>query len=607
MPDMPDIRVLPAQLVNKIAAGECIERPASVVKELVENALDAGATRIDVLAEQGGCKLMRVTDNGCGMTPEQLPIAIQAHATSKITDEDDLYTVKTMGFRGEAMASIGVISLLRISSVPKDADIGGKIEVSQGQCTDVVPYAASSGTTVEVHNLFHNTPARRKFLKTPATEFSHIQEQVVKIALTQPKVAFSLQHNARTALDLPAVEDPRDRIADIFGADLAGPLLQVFYQDDAFTLQAYISRPEDAKSSNRWQYTFLNRRPIRDRYVTHALKEAYRGMLSGDRQPVAFIHLDVDPTMVDVNVHPTKGEVRFSDPGQVHSLVLGAIRDRFLSMDMPAPLMKEEPTEQPPAVERENPLRESVTGALADYLKSVTPTSQGSLSFDTHLPGAKASPPRHATASPAAEIEPRRVSEPSAAHTVSGQSAIQIHNSYLVVETDDGFVIIDQHALHERVLYQRLKDNIEAGPIERQRLLVPHVVNLTASQMAQIESIRDDLARVGVEIEVFGPQAIAVHSLPALADNIKADEMIDDLLGRLDDQISPQPTEIVEHIIESIACKAAVKAGDPLSAEEIQSLLEYRENVEAVSTCPHGRPTSLRMTLGELRKKFKRT
>jgi len=614
------IRILPTQLVNKIAAGECIERPASVVKELVENSLDAGADRIEVGVEQGGTKLIRIVDNGGGIEPEQIPMAVQPHATSKITDENDLYAIGTMGFRGEALASIASVSLVRIASVTPGAVSGGEVEVIEGQPSAVRPYAGSPGTVIEIQNLFHNTPARRKFLKTSATEFGHVQEQVIRTALTFPRVAVRLDHNGRNVLELPAAEDPRDRIRDVFGPEIADGLLQVFHQDNTFTLQAYVCRPENSKPSNRWQYFFVNRRPIRDRYIAHALREAYRGLLTGDRQPVAFIFLDIDPAFVDVNVHPTKSEVRFSDSGQIHSLILGTIRDRFLSADLSARLTDEKPeteaeSEETPTANadpKREELKQSVTRALADYLRTAS-VAQPSLNFEVPRAVARSMPtPRPAAlrpgpTQPTAPPEPPcpAARQPNDAPQV--QPALQIHNAYLVAETPEGFMIIDQHALHERVLYQQLKEHLQAGPIPRQRLLVPHVVNLTARQMAQIEAIRGSLEDAGIEVQPFGPRSVAVHSLPMLTDHVDASQLLEDLLQRLEDQVGPASTDPIEHVIESLACKAAVKAGDPLSPEEIQSLLEYRRKIDMISTCPHGRPTALRMTLDELKKKFKRT
>jgi DNA mismatch repair protein MutL len=615
---MAQIKILPIHLVNKIAAGECIERPSSVVKELIENALDAGAGKIDVTIEQGGSKLIRVVDDAAGIEPDELPVAVTPHATSKLFDENDLYTISTMGFRGEALASIAAVSMTRISSVRPEARAGGSIEVIDGQCSAVRPYAGAGGTIVEVQNLFYNTPARRKFLKTPATEFGHIQEQIIRTALACPRIAFHLQHNGRTVLELPPAETLRDRIGDVFGPELAGPLMQVFVQDGTLGLEAYVCRPEDAKPSARWQYFFVNRRPVRDRYISHALREAYRGLIVADRQPIAFVYLDVDPTLVDVNVHPTKSEVRFVDPGQIHSLVLGSIRDRFLSTDFPARLMPDAVPEpgSPSGQGRDAAgLKQSVTNALADFLRN-TGSTQPNFKFDA--PRAASKPTSGAGQrfpdDPAVITGPRQAAEPEPveqAQAGMGPSlsspALQIHNTYLVVETAEGFMIIDQHALHERVLYQQLCDRLKTGSLPRQRLLVPQVVHLTGQQMAQLDAIKSKLNDVGIEVELFGPRSIGVHSLPALVDQVDAGKFIEDLLGRLEEQIEPEAEQTVEHILQSLACKAAVKAGDPLKPEEIQTLLDYREQIDLTSSCPHGRPTALQMTLAELQKRFKRT
>lgn len=656
---MSDIRVLPIALVNRIAAGECIERPASIVKELIENSLDAHATRIDIAIEDGGTKLIRVVDNGQGIATDQLTLAVTPHATSKLAGEDDLFNISTMGFRGEALASIAAVSIVRLTSIRPGADSGGQLDVVDGVASDVRPIAGSPGTTVEVQNLFYNTPARRKFLKTGPTEFGHIQERVIQTAMAHPRVAFTLKHGQRSVLDLPATTDMRQRLADIFGPELANPLMQVFVQDRSFTFQAYISRPEDSRPSNRWQYFFVNHRPIRDKYLAHALKESYRGLLGGDRQPIAFLFLDVAPDSIDVNVHPTKSEVRFRDSGEVHSLVLGAIRDRFLSTPMPTSIddvgRPSAPRTIAPTADDSTPVpapvvspidrrtantQESVRHALAEFLQSAakqptfefagshpapTPTSRPSLSTPiapaTHRPAMPAIP--HAEPKidahpynndgPASSTEQiadvaSAPTEPSSAlPTTPDSPAVQLHNSYIATQDADGILIIDQHALHERILYENLRRSIAAGAIPRQRLLVPQVLNLTAGQQAQLQSIIEPLAKLGFEIEPFGPQSVAVHSLPTLAGAIDACDLLQTLLDSHEESVAPDPSAVFERILATIACKAAVKAGDPLDPSEIQALLRSGRHCDGQWSCPHGRPTSLRLSLTELEKRFKRT
>jgi DNA mismatch repair protein MutL len=623
---MSKIQVLPVHLVNKIAAGECIERPASVLKELVENAIDAGAKKVDVFLEQGGCKLIRVTDNGGGIDPTDLPLAITPHATSKIHDENDLWSIATMGFRGEALASIGSVAHLKINSVIPGKDIGGAIEVDGGKVSEVFPYAGSPGTTIEVHNLFFNTPARRKFLKMPQTELGHCQEHLTRIALAYPQIGFTLTHGNRKLMQLAADESPRERIEAIFGPEIADGLIQVFTQRKEITFTAYLSPPAQAKPTANWQYIFVNKRCIRDRFITHALKEAYRGLMPPDRQPVGFLFLEIDPSIVDVNVHPTKSEVRFADSGAIHSLVLGAIRDRFLSTDLTAELnmtgafnANSKTDSSSPAKSKGEPQETSehqqkIKDALKDFFRSSNSSQQSKITFSppkvTNSDSQESKPAFTSRLQISQPVEEEKTIPPTRVYADADlpKAFLQIHNTYLIVETCEGLMIIDQHALHERVLYQRLKERISTGPVERQHLLMPEVVNLTSAQMASVQEIQPALTKVGIEVEPFGPQSIAVHSLPALVGQLSAGDFIEDLLGRLGSEPAKiEPELVMEQVLQSLACKAAVKAGDPLSPAEIRDLLKYREEVEMTSACPHGRPTTLKMSLDDLKKQFKRT
>ncbi len=610
---MGTIKQLPVHLINKIAAGECIERPASVVKELVENALDAGASKIDVYIEQGGTKLIRVVDNGKGIAREDLPLAVRQHATSKLTDENDLYAINTMGFRGEALASIAAVAVLKISSMPEGQSEGASIEVRGGEVSPVVPYAASSGTVVEVHNLFFNTPARRKFLKTANTEMNHCQEAIIRLALPREDISFSFYHNNRKLIEVSAGESKRQRIADLFGIEIADTLVQVFTQKENITFTAYVCKPEFARPSNRWQYFFVNNRAIKDKVISHALKEAYRGLMPHDRQPIGFLFLDIDPSMVDVNVHPTKSEVRFADSGYIHSLVLGAIRQRFLSSDLTAALEitdSKGPTNTKADQGKEQTQHhQAVKEALTDFFKTANHSQQMKIDFrQAHKPTPAPMRSQSSEANIGEKPTTQGISEDKDTQPVRKQpKALQIHNSYLVVETENGLMIIDQHAQHERILYHQLKKRIEAGPIAKQKLLIPEVVNLTSRQIAQIEQIRDQLDKAGVETEPFGPHSIAINSLPAMFRNLNAAEFIEDLLARLENVPQVDAETVLEHILQSLACKSAVKAGDQLKPEEIEALLESRDSTDFTNSCPHGRPTALKMTLSELEKQFKRT
>jgi DNA mismatch repair protein MutL len=644
---MSKIKVLPVHLVNKIAAGECIERPASVLKELVENSIDAGSTRIEVFLEQGGCKLIRVVDNGGGIEPEDFQLAVVPHATSKLADEDALWSISTMGFRGEALASIGSVALLKISSVVPGQDSGETIEVNGGQISEMTPCAGSPGTTIEVQNLFFNTPARRKFLKTPTTELNHCQEYLIRLALAFPNVAFTLMHGNRQLLQLAATDSPRQRISDIFGPEIADGLIQVFTQSKDITFSAYVSRPSQAKSSANWQYFFVNKRAIRDRFITHALREAYRGLMPPDRQPVGFLFLQIEPSIIDVNVHPAKSEVRFADSGLIHSLVLGAIRERFLSTDLTAELEVAQKAQTAQVAAEAQPIntgehQQKIKEAMKDFFRSNSQSTQSKINFfppkssgGGHFGEPVGKPSFTPSPSPAYETKHKDIPQPSFPESpvslpmpvneevaakenepdrevlpalVNSTSYLQIHNSYLVVETPEGLMIVDQHALHERVLYEQLKTRMNAGSVLRQKLLVPDLINLTPQQMAHVEQIKSSLDKAGIEVEPFGPQTLAIHSLPTIISQLNAVEFIEELLGRLGSDASKVDAEqVLEHVLQSLACKAAIKAGDPLKPEEVRSLLEYRDKVDMASSCPHGRPTALQMTLNELKKQFKRT
>lgn len=622
------IRQLPQSVVNKIAAGEVIERPASVVKELLENALDAGSTRIDVTLGQGGLDLIRVTDNGCGLTPEQMPLALASHATSKIHDADDLFHVATFGFRGEALASIAEVSHLRLRSRPHDCEQANELEVIGGRSSPVTPCGAAPGTMLEIRNLFFNTPVRRKFMRASQTEIGHCSEAFTRIALAHERVHFTLRHNDRTIFDLPPVTDWRERIAALCGRDLERGLIAVTSGDGDVQLDGFVCDPQFSRSNNRMQYVFLNGRHIRDRSLQHALGESYRGLLLHGRFPIGFLRLKMPADYVDVNVHPTKLEVRFQDSGRIYSLVLGSIRKRFLATDLTAKVRA--PVDQdaetaaldPTALEQHRrELVDWAKGALAQQSAELSPShsaagtavleedAQGSLelqfdrapadelrlnALDRAWPAAQPSP---------APLPVRHAPAPSISHL-----GFQVHNRYLVTQTDEGMVVIDQHALHERILYEQVRAKVLSGKMETQRLLVPEPVTLPPSEVAAALENKAILAQLGMEIEPFGGDTVLLSSYPAMLANLPPAEM----LRQAVDQIvaggkSPDRRDLLNDLLNMIACKAAIKAGDRLAPEEITALLEQREHYADTHHCPHGRPTALVFTREELDRRFKRT
>ena len=634
------IQQLSPALVNRIAAGEVIERPAAVVKELVENSVDAGATQITVEVEDGGRALMRVVDDGAGIPPDDLPLAFASHATSKLTCDDDLFRIGTMGFRGEALASIGAVSHARVLSRTAATDTAYEITNRGGVIADVQAAAGNVGTTVEVRNLFFNTPARRKFIKGTATEFGHISETVLRLALPHPKVAFKLLHNGRVALDLPATATQEERLLAAWPKEFHEQRLPVDVRDAEVRLRGLVGLPELARPTARYQFLYLNGRSIRDRFIQHAVREAYRGLTEPGRHPAAVLLLEMPPGDVDVNVHPTKSEVRFRDSGRVHGLVLSSVREKLLGSDLtpnavPASAngngaddFRQDLREKLAAFFRGMPGEAVAPGTATP--RPLAPTTSlpvidgaGSASADRFLPrGAQdelstvATPERwNESNSRPAEPDTARRLEPASATTHAGagwkpapQGAIQLHNSYLVAQSDDGLVIIDQHALHERIMYEELLARVSRGPLESQRLLIPLTVAVSSVQMALLDHVQPLLARLGIEVAPFGPGSVAVHAFPTFMEKLDPGEFVRELLERGEQELLDlHEEELLHGVLDMMACKAAVKAGDPLSPGEIEALLARRELVERSSNCPHGRPTTLRLSLRDLEKQFKRT
>ena len=595
------INVLPIHLINKIAAGEVIERPASIVKELVENALDAGAAKIDVTVEEGGRKLIAVTDDGCGMDQADAALAFAAHATSKIADDDDLFGIATLGFRGEALASIASVSHAHIRTRRGADEAGCQVEASGEQIGRPRPCPAAPGTTVTVRDLFFNTPARRKFLRKPTTEFAHINEQLARLALPHPQVAFTLKHNGRKIQDLPPVDSTRRRIVDLFGLEVGESLLTVSGRADKVSISGLIGSPGGARGSGKWQYLFLNGRYVRSRLLAHALREAHRGRIGPDRFPVAFLFIEVDPGEVDVNVHPTKIEVRFRDTQTVHGELLAALTET-LNKAGAAPVAEASPFV--PSCEThvdEDARRDRIRHAMADFFKSAPPP-QPRLSFPEHPPSTSARPAQQALGVYQAPDQ----AEPSPS---PAPRALQVHNTYLVTATDDGLIIVDQHALHERLIYNDLKRRLADGKLTGQRLLIPETLTVTPAEADTVLSRSRMLQRLGIEIELFGPRTLAVQQFPALLveRGISAATFTREMIDQLAEDDTADAERVLEEVLSMLACKAAVKAGDPLSRQEIDALLARAASAAKASSCPHGRPSTLKLSIKDLEKQFQRT
>jgi DNA mismatch repair protein MutL len=596
---MPRIQLLAPSVTTKIAAGEVIERPASVVKELLENAVDAGASRIDLEVEQGGTELIRVVDNGCGIEAEDLRLAFASHATSKLRDAEDLFHIGSLGFRGEALASIGgVTQTLLQSRVPRQ-DFGAEIRCEGGELSDVKPWGGSVGTRLEVRHLFFNTPVRRKFLRSPPTEMGHVTETFTRLALAHLGIHWTLAHNDRTVHEMPASAGLSDRIATFFGNEVSGRLFDLRVEQGAAVLHGFIADPQLDRGNARMQYVFVNRRWIRDRSIAHAIQEAYRGILMTGRYAVTFLFLDLPPDQVDVNVHPTKSEVRFRDPNAIHHLVHAGIRERLRKEHLTARLMPTS-TLAPP---RPPEFAAGTTNGFPPWTLTA-PASAPPLPFTTSQPappvegGAPAVPTVSASVPPSQHFHHR---------SPSGHRAFQLYDTYLVAETDEGMLVIDQHALHERILFEQLKERLREGRIDRQQLLIPEPVDLPPEQVGRALEHRDALADLGLEIEPFGGDTILLRTAPAVLARAAPATVLRAVVDHLSaKERVPNREVFLNDLLSLVACHSAVRAGDRLPPEEIAALLEQRSLVDDTHHCPHGRPTALLFSRADLERQFGR-
>jgi DNA mismatch repair protein MutL len=638
---MPIIRQLPVSLVNKIAAGEVIERPASVVKEMLENSVDAGATLIEVLVEGGGTDLIRISDNGCGIEPEQLELALAPHATSKLKDSEDLFDVRTLGFRGEALASIAEISHMTLRSRVASSDSGFELRAQGSEREPIKPCAMDIGTTIEVRHLFFNTPVRRKFMKTPSTEMGHVVEAFTRVALAFPHVHMILCSNDRVQYDLPQTSRWADRIRAFFGDEVADSLISVEHQDEKVKVRGYVADPSLSRSNNRMQYLFLNGRYIRDRALQHALSEAYRGLLMVGRMPVCFLQMDIDPKTVDVNVHPTKVEVRFEDSGAIYSRLLHTIRHRFLTSNLVAKArdvgIDSQAAQLPaPTIGPANSPSIAAAGsntALMDWARSqqsvpdFRPFPSSGFSNDPFRsepiiaspaliaptawtnPASPTQDPATPNADPLLEAIDFSTQRSSDQDLMGSSRAVgfQIHNRYLITQDEAGMVIIDQHALHERILFEQIKTKVLSKSLDRQRMLVPATVQLTSAEAAMAIDSKEMLAEIGFEVESFGGDTIVLNAYPSILSKRSPEEMLKQVLEALmsgGKKVNAQ--DVLDELMNMMACKAAIKAGDRLSDPEITALLEQRHLYHDTHHCPHGRPTALFFSREQLDKMFKR-
>jgi len=627
--DMSRIALLPPEVSNKIAAGEVVERPASVVKELLENALDSGATRVDIALQDAGKTLIRVTDNGAGIHADDLALALTAHATSKITCAEDLFGVESMGFRGEALASIASVSRLKLISKRNDDANASEVLCDGGRLAELRACAAQNGTSVEVRDLFFNLPARRKWLKSDGTEFSHTLDLVQTIALAHPEVAVLLKHGERIAINVPR-QSQAQRLQALY-ADLFGDGLLELHEHESYAgLDGFLAPPGTHKPNSRGLQLYVNKRPIRDRSLMQAVMLAYREFLPPGRFPVAYLFLSVDPATVDVNVHPAKSEVRFLEQNRLFALIKSAITEKLIGSGMlPKFSFATRPQAFAPQARPDSPFEPA---------SDLTAAPAGQLFSGEALIGARAAEQRwadareilsQATTAPRAPVssaaqekaEPAlstvAVAEPAGVEREAGSQGsllrqarglFQVGNTYLIVELADGLVIIDQHAYHERILFYLLEHRLQQSPMERQRLMMPQPLNLSLAARELAASQLEALAEFGFELEPFGPDgSLALTAAPKYSVTRRHTEVIQELCEELAQGRRPGDfSTLRKSLVEMVACKAAIKAGDALSPEQIRDLLKLGESVPHTFTCPHGRPTTYQVGFTELEKIFHR-
>jgi DNA mismatch repair protein MutL len=594
------IVVLDQNMVNMIAAGEVIERPASVVKELVENSIDAGATKITLAIEDGGRKLISVADNGCGMDTDDLSQAFEPHTTSKIRTSSDLLGISTLGFRGEALASIASVAQVKAVSRIKDSTAANYIEIDCGSKSNVSPCSANYGTTIQVRDIFYKLPARRKFLKTANTEMSHVTEQFIRIALANNHLDLTLTHNGRELYRLLENDDLRKRIEILFSTPSGGiseSLIETESNEKGLHIFALMGKPDISRTSGKFQYIFLNGRFIHDKFISHAIKEAYRGLLEPNRFPVVFLFIRMSPEEYDVNVHPTKNEVRFFNSNFVHSQILGALREKLLGTNLQMPAKLPSASQQKVSIPRSGLGQDQkIADAMAEFFKKHRPTQrQEHLRFRLDSAGTK----YHISSG---------ISTQATTSEQYDRKFMQIHDSYIVAQTEEGFILIDQHALHERIIYEDLCRRIKKNNLQSQRLLMPESFELTEAQADVLEKNAGLIEKLGIEIVPFAPRTMAIQAFPTLLAKADPLDFIQDLIDLLEsNKAGLDADRLLDEVLNMAACKAAIKAGQKLTANEIEQLLADKETIDYASRCPHGRPTTIEFSISDLEKQFKRT
>ena len=607
------IRLLPEGVINRIAAGEVIERPASVVKELVENAIDAGARSIEITLEESGRRLIRVADDGRGMKRDELPLALARHATSKLAEDGDLWSIATLGFRGEALPSIAAVSRLTLASRAAGSDNAWSIEAAGGEAGQCTPAARPQGTTVTVADLFYATPARLKFLKAPRTESGHAADAVNRLAMCHPAIGFTMVDDGRSLLRDGPHEDGSAarlaRLALVMGRDFAHNALPIDAERDGMRLTGYAALPTLNRASAQHQYLFVNGRPVRDRVLHGAVRAAYADLLHRGRHPMAALFVDLPPETVDINVHPTKAEVRFRDAALVRGLIVGSLKRALVAAGHHAATTVADDT-----LAAMRPQGSAGGSARPPSGRGYAPAPplRAPLLAEAHAryqapldaPSARVESPPSAgePAAPAVEIE----HGPPAAYPL-GVARGQVHGTYVVAQTDDGIVIVDQHAAHERIVYERMKAALATSGIQRQILLIPEVIELDDAAVGRLEARAGEFADLGLVLERFGPGAVVVREVPALIGNGDTQGLVRDLADELaewDD--ATRLRERLGDVCSTLACHGSVRAGRRLNADEMNALLRQMEATPHAGQCNHGRPTYVELKLADIERLFGR-
>ena len=592
---MPKIHVLPEILANKIAAGEVVERPASIVKELLENAVDARSGHVVVNVDGGGRKRIIVTDDGVGMEPDDMFLALERHATSKLTSEADLFDIRSLGFRGEAIPSIASVTNMTIESRVRELEVGQRITIQGGVIRNVEEISMQPGTRITASRLFHNTPVRLKFLKTPQTEMSHITDMFIRTALPLSEIHFRLDVDGKPNLEFPSGASPKDRLYILWGQRLTERAVSFSSDTDEPRVSGYLVPPEDSRTAPRHLYAYVNGRWVRDRLLHKAILDAYRPFLTKGRYPMALLFLDVNPAKVDVNVHPTKAEVRFTDPQKIYHLVVSTIKaalDAHVRSDF---LPRDFPEVEPWQVGQKQDYQTIPFKGASGGRRNMRP-SGGEL----HI----SEPVRPA---PVPDTSSSQHRFPETPPLPFAKVLGQLGKSYILCETREGLLIVDQHAAHERITYEKLKLDVAGTFVPRQMLLSPEVMELSPREFTRIQDLRENLKAAGLELRPFGERSVVIREVPALLKQVDVPALINELLDDLTDTpSSSDEAGMLERVLIVMACHGSIRSGQSLSREEMETLVRDVLSLDSPLHCPHGRPIWKRITFTELEKELKR-